>query len=244
MGRNRCKIVNYRQTFFQWEYHSLNALLLLLCVAYFPLSRGSILADIPEIVIPIGVSLGLAVYSIQKPYGSAEIERMKQIAMYGWGGAIVAFAGSWWFVRQLQRELAIMLLLDDALTVLSIGSGFGVFAGALVLQTHSPTDDTDRDRLLAETVWTNDEQPNSILTTIATEIAELDGVGPLELEPLYNHIDPEVFSELRTQEDSHWQLLFYRDAYEIRVSSQGTVTIYGTDEPDEEYSLTVPPIGE
>lgn len=91
----------------------------------------------------------------------------------------------------------------------------GVFAGTLVLRTHSSTDHTDRDRLLAETVWTNNGQPNPILTAITTQIAELEGVDPLELEPLYNHIDPKLFIELQTQEDSHWQLLFYRGAYEI-----------------------------
>lgn len=234
--------MNYRRTFFHPEYHSLWILLLLACLAYCPVSQKSILVDLSEIIVPIGVSLGLAAYSIQLLREDSEGDRIERIALYGWFGAIIASVGSGWFVFQLQRELAVVGLLDEALTVLSAGSGIGIAVGTYVIQETSSPDRTDRDRVLTETVWTNKSESNPILTTVTTEIAELEGVGPLELDPLYEQINPDVFTDLRVREDSHWQLLFYLDEYEIRVSSQGTVTIYDTTDPNDEYSLAPSPV--
>lgn len=206
----------------------LAGLLLVLSLAFFPLSQGSILADLPEVVLPLGVSLGIALYSIRLLQAEYDVDRVKRIAITGWAGAIVASAGIWVLSQQLQRELSITLLFDETLTVASIGSGIGIVLGAHVLHEHQSGERPDRDRVLAEAVWTTESPPNPILTTIATQIAELEGVDLFELEPLYEHINPDVFTELREKEDSQWQLLFYTNEYEIRVSGQGTVTIYDT----------------
>ncbi|MFC4448422.1 HalOD1 output domain-containing protein [Halorussus aquaticus] len=159
--------------------------------------------------------------------------------MYGWTGAIVASVGIWLLSQQLLRELAVTLLFDEALTVVSVGSGIGIFLGTHVVHDRRPIDQTDRDRVVAETVWTDEPGPNPILTAVTSQIAELEGVDALELEPLHRRVDPDAFTELQTQGDSPWQLLFYTDNYEIRVSSQGTVTIYDTNRPRQRDESTV-----
>ncbi|SDR00291.1 hypothetical protein SAMN05216278_3211 [Halopelagius longus] len=98
--------------------------------------------------------------------------------------------------------------------------------------------DADRERVLAETTWTNRTGPDPIVETIVETIAEIEAVDPLEIGPLYDHIDPDIVADLRSQNDSQWQLLFYTDDYEIRVNSQGTVTIYHTDVRDDEPVIT------
>lgn len=222
----------------------LSGLLVFLSVVFFPLSQGSILADLPEVIIPLAVSFGIALYAIRLLQADYDVNRVKHIAMYGWTGAIVASVGIWVLSQQLQRELSVTLLLDEALTLVSVGSGIGVFLGAHVMHERRTENRPDRDRVLAETVWTTEPPPNPILTAITTQIAELEGVEPLEQEPLYEHINSEVFTDLQEQDNSQWQLLFYTDDYEIRVSGQGTVTIYDTDSPDEESEIVLSPEGQ
>jgi hypothetical protein len=72
------------------------------------------------------------------------------------------------------------------------------------------------------------------VAAIVEALAELEGVDPLELEPLNNYINPDVFTQLQMNEDSQWQLLFYADTYEVRVSSLGTVTVYELNSPKRE----------
>jgi len=217
-----------------------------LSVAFIPLSQGSILADLPEVVIPLGISLGIALYSIWLLEVDYDVDQVKRITMYGWTGAIVASVGFFMLSQQLLRALPVTLLFDEALTVLSVGSGIGVVLGAHAVQEsrsgdeyhsgheHQSENHSDRDRVLAETIWINEPQPNPILIAVTTQMAELKGVDPLELDPLYEHINPDVFTELQAQNDSQWQLLFYTVDYEIRVSGQGTVTIYDTGHLYEE----------
>lgn len=227
--------MNHRRRIVRREHQLplLAGLLLVLSLVYVLLSAGSVLADLPQIGIPIGVSVGLAAYSERLLRGDYDVEQVKRIAIYGWAGAVSTSFGVWGFVQLLQRELAVTLLLDEALTVVSIGSGLGLFVGAHAAHEYSSTDRTTRERLLAETVWTNEPEPAPILTAIATKIAELEGVDPVEMNPLDDHIDPDVFTELRRRDDSQWQISFHTEEYEIRVSSHGTVTIYDAGPPDE-----------
>ncbi|RBI58764.1 hypothetical protein DMJ13_25860 [halophilic archaeon] len=212
----------------------LSGLLVFLSLVFFPLSQGSLLTDLPEVILPLAVSLGIALYAIRLLQAEYDVDRVKRIAMYGWTGAIVGSVGVWVLTQQLHRELSIGLLLDEALMVVSVGSGIGVLLGAHVMRERHSVDRSDRDRVLAESVWTTQPPPNPILTAITTQLGELDGVDPLELDPLCEHINPEVFTSLQEQDDSQWQLLFYTDDYEIRVSGQGTVTIYNTASSEEE----------
>jgi len=243
---NYRSIMTYRRPVFQEQrlLPLLSGFLLLLCVAYFPLSSGSIVADLPEIAIPVGITVVLAVYTLQLLQRTYDVDRVKQIAVYGWVGAMVAAFGSLWLLEHLQQQLSTTILFNEALTVVSIGSGLGVFFGARTVHEYRSEANerrfaasVDRDRLLAETVWTTESDPNPILLAVTTQIAEIKGIGPLELEPLYEHIDPDVFTEVRMRNNSQWQILFYTDEYEVRVSSYGTVTIYETDNPTEDHKL-------
>ena len=212
----------------------LPGVLVVLSLAFFPLSQGPALADLPAVALPLGISLGIALYSVRLRRADYDADQVRHIAMAGWTGAIVASVGIWVLSRRLRFAVSGTPLLDDALTVTSIGSGIGIVLGAHVVHEHRSEDDPDRERVLSETVWTNEPRPNPVLTAVTTQVAELEGVEPLELDPLYEHIDPDLFTELRAQEGSQWQLLFYADDYEIRVNSQGTLTIYDTDSPDDE----------
>lgn len=215
--------------------------LLLLSVAYVPVSSGSVLADLSEIAIPLGVVFGLSVCSARSVRGDYGSDRVKRMAACGWVGAIVASFGVWWLAWQFQfrRGMAAGALFDEALTVVSVGSGVGVLVGIYVLDDDDAAGRTDRDNLASEAVWTNDPDPNPILSAVTAQIAELDGVDPLELSPLYDHVNPDAFAELREQSASQWQVLFYTDDYEVRVSSHGMVTIYRIDDPDERRKTVV-----
>jgi hypothetical protein len=212
-------------------------------VAFIPLTEGPILADLPLIGIPLGVSIGIALYSVLLLQEEYEVEQIRHIALFGLVGAIVAAASIWELSQGVQISLFTTMLLDDALTAVSIGNGAGVLLGAQAIPKRHSEKQSDRDRILTETVWTNESGPNPILTTITTQIAELEDVDPLALEPLYEHVNPDVFAKLRAQDNSQWQLLFYTDNYEIRVSSQGTVTIYGADYPTKETDIVFTPEG-
>lgn len=215
----------------------LAGLLVAFSVAFFPLSRGSIRADLPQVILPLGVSLGIALYSIRLLQADYDVERVRRIAVFGWAGVFIASVGFWLLSQQLLRESPVALLFDEALTVLSVGSGIGVVVGAHAVHEYHSESPPDRARVLTETVWTSEPGPNPVLTAVTTQMAELEGVDPRELEPLYEHINPDVFAELQAQGDSQWQLLFYTDDYEIRVSGQGTVTIYDTSPPDERVDV-------
>ncbi|WP_277541409.1 HalOD1 output domain-containing protein [Haloarcula laminariae] len=218
---------------FQLPFPVLSGLLVVLSLAFFPLSQGSILADLPEVVLPLGVSLGIALYSVRL-LQMGNVDMIKRTEQFGWIGALIASVGFWIVSQQVQHELSVTLLLDEALTVMSVGSGIGVVLGTQILHEHRSEDRPTRDRVLAETVWTNESRPNPILNAVTTQIAELEGVEPVELQPLYEHINPDVFTELREHDGSEWQVLFYTEDYEVRVSGQGTVTIYDTDSSGEQ----------
>jgi hypothetical protein len=213
-------------------------------VAFFPLSGGSVFTDLPEVIVPLGISLGIALYSVRLLQSDYDVDRIKRIAVYGWTGALVAAVGLWGLSQELHRQLSVTPLLDEALTFLSVGSGAGVLLGAHIVDESRSVNQPDRDRVLAEAVWTNEAQPNPILVAVTAQIAELEGVHPLELPPLYEHIDPDTFVRLQAQDGSEWQLLFYTDDYEIRVSGQGTVTIYDAVSTTEPVDRTCEPRGQ
>jgi hypothetical protein len=209
-------------------------------------------------VLPIGFTCVLAVYSLQLLQRELKVVRIKQVAMYGWAGAMIASFSTWWLIQHLHWQLPVTALFDEVLTAVSIGSGLGVVLGAYMIRQNNPGAEPegphlytqysenspdftpDRNRLLAETVWTNEPEPSPILSAITTQIAEIEGVDALELNPIYQHVKPGVFADLRSRDDSQWQLLFYTAEYEIRVSSHGTVTIYAADRPAEDTTIFEP----
>ena len=68
---------------------------------------------------------------------------------------------------------------------------------------------------------------------VTEALDEVDDRDMVERKPLYDYVDPDIFSRLR-QEDSPWRFSFYTSSYEIRVSSLGTVTVYDVCAPEGE----------
>ena len=233
--------MTFRRTFVQQTLtlRNLAGLVLLASVVYFPFSAGPVVDDLVEILVPLAVGVVLAVYTVRSRRGEYEADDAERIATYGWAGVGVGFVSAGWFIHQLYEELSVAPLVDEALTVVSVGCGIGVFAGSHLGHERESDSERDRGRLLAETAWTNEPGPNPILPTVVTQLAELEDCDPFELEPMYAHVDPNVFADLQGRSEAPWQLRFYRDGYEIRVSSQGTVTIYDAAERDEPHESTL-----
>lgn len=218
----------------RWEYGLpiLVGLILVATVGYIPLDSGPIRADVLEILVPLAISIGLLVFAVNVRSDRYDTER---IVKYGWGGALAsATVGGWWVALRLARDVPIGAVGDQVLTVLSFGVGAGVLVGTSRGRHRCRERRPERKRVLAETTWTNRSDANPILGAIAELLADLEGVEPTELEPLYDYIDPTVFDQLRATEESRWRLLFHTERYEVGVSSRGTVTVYdGSGENDE-----------
>lgn len=227
-----------RPTRIDWEDHllGLSGMIAIACVAYVWEASTPVTVSIPEVVIPLGISLGLSGYVYRLKRRGVASDRAKSMVQYAVVGAALSGAvGGFWLVLHVSFDLPIDIVTNKILTVASVGIGAGVFVGrsSTVGQQRSPA--TDRNRVLAETSWVNRSGPAPMLTAITEVMAEGKAVDPLELEPLYTHIDTEILSDLQSQADSPWQFSFYTDEYEIRISSHGTVTMY-RHVPDEEIA--------
>ena len=229
--------VEYRmKRFFREESWPLLLLLLLAgLVAHFLLSPGSVLADVPEVIIPLGISVTLLWYMYRvsrREYGENILER---ITRFGWIGMLGAVSmGTVWILFILSRESPIASLSDELMTGINIGTAVGILAGRYSLQTLGRNGSVEafeprREYVVAESTWTAQPHPNPILTEIVEQIADLEGVDPLAMTPISEYIDPDVFADLIERTDTQWQTVFRIENYEVRVSSHGTVTVYETD---------------
>lgn len=197
-------------------------------LSYFPLDPGSLLTDIPEILIPLELSVGLVLFTIWLRHKNLSSMEIRRIIKYGWSGALISAAvGGGWLILHLLRDLPASSLANEVLTVWGLGVSAGIFIGVSKgrQQHHIPR---ENHLLLEEMTWINRPESNPILHAIIELLMDLEGVDPLELDPLYNYLNPDAFKELRAQEDSHWQVTFYIDDYEVKVSSQGAVSVYGS----------------
>lgn len=214
---------------------ALCGLVAITCVAFVPATPGPILFQIPEVIIPFGISIALGLYTVRMARrrhssGGPNIQ-------YVWAGALGSGAiGVVWMGLHLYYGLPIDVLPDKILTVLSGGIAAGVFVGQSTGDDRQPDLPTNRARVLAETSWTTRSGATPILEAVVEALADLEGDDPLDVDSIYESIDPDVFPRLRAQDDSQWQLLFYTDDYEIRVSGHGTVTVYAIDSPPEQHS--------
>ena len=208
----------------------LSGMVIVASLVYIPVDYGSTLSDILEIIIPLGISIGLVVFIVQLRRQEYEAEHITRVAMYGWGGALVsAIIGGWWIAIHLYHDLPVVGLSDQILTVLSLGIGAGVLIGIQTIRQRHFEQQVERDRLVDETTWTNRPKPDPIFVTIIELLSELEGVEPHELDPIYTHINPDVFAELAAQNGPQWQFSFHTDKYEVRINSHGTVTVYDSD---------------
>lgn len=222
----------FRPGFTRWENHllglsSLVAVISLICIPYTP---GPKLFKVPEVIIPLGLSLALSIYTVRLQWRNHQPNQVKPMVKYGWAGALVSSViGGSWMALHLHYGLPIDVLPDKILTILSLGIVAGVFIGRRTSNSQQNDRPTDGVRIVSETSWANRSEPSPITEAIIDALVEIEGVDPLDLEPLYYDMNPDVLSALRSQDDSQWQLLFYTGEYEVRVSSHGTVTVYSND---------------
>lgn len=220
----------------------LSGLVATICVVFVPATPGPNFFEIPEVIVPLGISIGLSLYTVRLQRRTQPPDRPDPLVKYVWAGALTSGAiGAFWMGLHLYYGLPIDVLPDKILTLLSGGLTAGVFLGRSAGVDRGADRPTDRARVVAETSWTTRSGSSPILEAIVETLADLEGVDPVDVDPLYDSIDPDVFSGLQAQDDSQWQLLFYVDEYEVRVSSHGTVTVYGlepeaSDDPSQPAS--------
>jgi len=211
-------------------------------LAYVPFSPGPLLMDALAVLVPLGVSLGLGLFTLRAQRGELHADETHLVVVYGWAGTFVSatISGLMIALHHL-NDVPLGGVVDQLLIVVSVGLGGGVVVGYAVLQNRggevpqrragrpSPSTDRDREDVLLETTWTTHTGPKPILTATVEALAAHEDVDPLELPPLSNAINPAVFAALRETENSRWQLTFYTDEYEVRVSSLGTITVFSAD---------------
>ena len=206
---------------------------------YLLYSPEPVLWDLLVVLVPLGVSLGLGLFTLRLRRRQLETDQVNRIVKWGWVGTVAAAAIAGWMIALHHVNSApIGGVVDQTLILISVGIGAGVFVGRTRARTHPAPSPSrrrsaggrrpvpDRDRVLAENSWVTQPGDDPILETVVQTLADADGVDPLELEPIHTHIDPDLFARLLQQEDSEWQLLFYTDEYAVQISSVGTVTVY------------------
>ncbi|HKJ58372.1 MAG TPA: HalOD1 output domain-containing protein [Halobacteriales archaeon] len=214
------------------KYLSLLGVLIGGILVVFNLSPDPILTRINNIMLPLAVLLGLILLLLQSKQLKQFNLNLDKIANHGWMGASVSgIIGAWWVAPAITQWSSIIPVCDQVLTVISLGIGAGVIFGGfpMIMHLRTPEEETNQRPVLAESTWTQRSGPDQILVEVVEQIADLEGVDPCELEPLKTYIDPDVFSHLQADGESTWQVLFHTAKYEVRVNSQGTVTVYDID---------------
>lgn len=213
----------------KWEDHlvGLSALVAVGCLAYIWQHPHSYPESVWEVIVPFGLAFGLAIYTRVLKYRNAPSAQSRLMVKYGLVGALFAGAiGSAELAFHLYSGLPIDVFPDKILTFVSIGLVSGVVAGKVSADTRQARREPDRERVLAETSWTHRPEESPIVAAVADALAEVEGVDPVEIDPIYTHVDPEVFANLQAHDGSPYQITVYTDDYEIRISSHGTVTVY------------------
>ncbi|WP_232686543.1 HalOD1 output domain-containing protein [Halobacterium zhouii] len=217
-----------------WSEHTLPVLttgLAVASLAYLPFSYAPGLSDVPSIIVPFVLSLVVGAFTFQLRERGYETTQIEQIGRFGWLGVVIAsVVGGWWALSSVRRGASFVSVSDQLLTVLSVGLGAGVLLGSSTARQERVRPYEGHDRVLAEGTWTNYSGPNPVLVAVVEQLSELEGSDPMDVDtPLHDYIDPDVLEKLTARNDSQWQLRFYTDGYQIRVSGQGTVTVYDAD---------------
>lgn len=217
-------------------------LILLLSLLYIPLSYGSLLADVPEVIVPLGISSALVAFSFRLRRLDCDVDEIRRVATWSWLGLFAAaLVGGWWALVSLTRGSTVVGLSDQILALLSFGIGAGVVAGHNGGSREDAEWHGQAGRVVAETTWVGRNERDTITAAVAESLGEAEGVEPTELEfTLYDHVDPDVFEMLSARGDSPWQLLFHVEAYEVRVASYGTVTVLEPDRSEQRGEATEP----
>lgn len=209
----------------------LSSLVVVLSLAFIWKNPDPPTNSIPEVIIPLGISLGLGLYTFRLRSRDSSADRLEPAVKCAWAGAVFSGAvGGFWLALHYYYGLPIDVLPDKILTILSLGIAAGVLVGRAPSLIQSQPLGIDRNQLLAEATWTTQSGPTPIASAIIEALAEIEGVDPLDLEPLYTHVDPDILSEMRSHDGAPWQFTIYTDEYEIRISSHGTVSVYQNDQ--------------
>jgi len=66
-----------------------------------------------------------------------------------------------------------------------------------------------------------------IVAEVVLAVADADGVDPMELDPLYEYIDPEILDRLADQEKGPWRFTFRFSDHQVTVTHDGEVLVDG-----------------
>lgn len=219
-------------------------LLLAGILLHFPLSPERGLMDVVDIGLPLSIVgvLLVSVFLIQ--FHDASDLLRSRCGRFGCLGALVGgLIGIWLASYHLSHGMPITHTYDEVLTVLSIGSVAGALVGISTAfnQWGVSSHQNEREYVVAESTWTNRSGPNPIAMELIEQLADLEQVDPVDLEPLAHYVDVDTFPKLRAAGGRPWQVCFYTDDYEIRVSSHGTITVYGIHRPDASPAISPTP---
>lgn len=220
----------------EWVDHllDLSGVIAIACVMFIWLNSDPVGESIPEVIVPLGISLGLGGYTHHLKQQPSVSNQAQSMAKYGWAGTVLSGAiGGFWLALHVSFGLPTDVLPDKILTVVSLCVAGGVLVGRSLTLGQQCAPATNRNRVVAETNWAERSGSTPVMTAIIEVMSEGRQVDPLDLDPLYTYIDPEILSRLQSRTDVPCQFSFYTDEYEIRVSSHGTVTVYRLD-PEEE----------
>jgi hypothetical protein len=181
-------------------------------------------------MLPFGVAIALGIYTAWLKRQPSTHAQPQGIVKYGWAGALLSGAiGIVELLIYMSAGLSVSAFPDKILTFVSIGVITGIVAGQAITSFRLDNQVAEREQMVFETSWTQQSGPTPIVMSIIEAITAVEEKEHTAIDPLYDHIDTDVFTTLRSHDGSPWQFTLYTDDYEIRVSSHGTVTVYRCD---------------
>jgi len=66
-----------------------------------------------------------------------------------------------------------------------------------------------------------------LLTEVVEAVADADGIEPVDVEPLHNHLNPEVLVALGKSDNGDWSFTFQYTDHQITVTAESQVFIDG-----------------
>lgn len=69
---------------------------------------------------------------------------------------------------------------------------------------------------------------SDFVTRVVTAVANADGVDTTDLDPLSEHIDPDVLTKLYNQETGVWDFTFQYSDHQVTVTHDARIIVDGT----------------
>lgn len=68
----------------------------------------------------------------------------------------------------------------------------------------------------------------SVVNEVVDAVADVDGIDPVEIDPIYEYIDPEILEKLAEQDKkSGWKFTFQYSDHQITLTSNGQILVDG-----------------